>query len=227
MIRSLLPLSAVALFLAAAPAASADDTLANALKQASAADSYAFTVEEKPGPGSGGGVEGKYQKGRPVFAKADKIEFFKQGEAVAYKEKDAWTRSRTGTLSDPLRVLGAVAKVRSLRLPHEEVAALANSAKAAKKSDAKEDGLTVYTAPLDAAAAQKLARSEHRSVARGGTAKFWVNADGKLVKYATAIKVQGRIGNAEIDGTVNKTVSLSGIGMTKVEVPAEAKKVLE
>src|SRR5436190_17088001 len=91
--------------------------LSPAVKKATASDSYAFTVEEQLGP-----VEGKYQKGKPLWCKADKIELFRKGETVAYKDGDKWLRSRTGTLSDPLRVLGAVAKVRGTRLPHEELA---------------------------------------------------------------------------------------------------------
>ena len=72
-----------------------------------------------------------------------------------------------------------------------------------------------------------LARSENRGVAQEGTARFWVDADGRLVKYAVSIKLQGKIGGADVDGTVEKTVTLRGIGSTEVAVPEGARKALE
>ena len=69
-----------------------------------------------------------------------------------------------------------------------------------------------------------LARTEHRDVARSGTAKVWVDDKGNVVKYAVTLKLQGRVGNAEIDGTATRTTTLSGAGGTKIEVPEAAKK---
>jgi hypothetical protein len=217
-------LTAVLGFLPLGLAGEAGDELAQALKKAGGWESYRFTTDEQPGPGTGGTLEAAYQKGKPLSCKADRIEFFKKGEVVAYREGDRWLRSRTGTLSDPLRVLGAVAKVRAVRLPHEEVAALTKAAGAVKKE--KDGGHTVYHTELSEEAARTLARSEHRGVARGGSVRIWVG-EGKLVKYTVTIKVQGRIGGADVDGTVVKTVTLSGVGSTEVTVPEGARKVLE
>ena len=83
------------------------------------------------------------------------------------------------------------------------------------------------SAELSAEAARSLARPEHRGVARSGSARFWVTDAGKLVKYTVTIKVQGRMGGADVDGTVLKTVTLSGIGATEVTVPEAARKALE
>jgi hypothetical protein len=47
------------------------------------------------------------------------------------------------------------------------------------------------------------------------------------VKYRYTLRVQGRLGNADVDGTRTKTVNLSGLGTTKVEVPEAARKALE
>src|SRR5690349_6654074 len=99
----------VALGIVAAARGAADEDLAKAVKKAPA-DGYAFLINEDPGPGTGGATEAKYQKGKPLWVKADNIEFFRQGDVLVYKDKDAWQRSRTGTVSDPLRVLGGVAK---------------------------------------------------------------------------------------------------------------------
>jgi len=204
-------------------AAGDTDDLATALKKAGGWDSYRFTAEEKPG--TGGTLEARYQKGKPLFCKADGIEFFRQGEVVAYREGERWLRSRTGTTSDPLRVLGAVAKVRAVRLPHEEAAVLANSAGSARKE--KDGGQTAYNAELSAEVARSLARPEHRGVAQGGSARFWVGDGGKLLKYTLTIKLQGRIGGADVDGSVVKTVTLSGVGATEVKVAEAARKALE
>ena len=40
-------------------------------------------------------------------------------------------------------------------------------------------------------------------------------------------RLQGRRGNAEVDGEAKKTVSLKAAGTTKVVVPDEVKKLLE
>lgn len=208
-----------------ATAADAGEELAPILKKAVAWESYHFTVEARPG--AGGSLEGTYQKGKPLACKADRFELFKKGAVIVYGDAGKWQKSRTGRLSDPLRVLGAVAKVRGVRLPHEELAAVAKAARAVKKGPGKQAGQTVYSATLDADAARALARPEHKGVARSGSARFWVDKDGALLKYALDIRVQGRLGGADIDGTDSKTVTLSGAGSSKVEVPEAARKALE
>lgn len=206
-----------------APAADSGKELTAGLKATGGWESYRFTVE--PQPGAGAKLEGHYRKGRPLFCRVGPLRLFKQGEAIVYSDAGKWQRSRTGRLSDPLRVLGAVAQVRTVRLPHEELAALAKAVRAVKKTT--EGGQTVYSATLDREAARALARPEHKGVAQGGSARFWVAKDGALTKYAVSIRVQGRIGGADIDGTVTKTVALSGVGKTSVEVPEAARKALK
>src|SRR5437763_1184925 len=99
----------------------AERDLAAALRQAAALESYDFTVAERPGVGAGDAVECKYRKGQPLSCKADGIAFYRQGDTLVYERGGRWQRTRQGTLSDPLRILGASAKVRRVRLPHEEV----------------------------------------------------------------------------------------------------------
>lgn len=194
----------------------AGDDLAKVLAPVTTAESYAFTVANA----SEKAVECKYQKGMPLSVRADGIDFFRQDQIMVYEQGGVWQRTRTGTLSDPLRILIPSAKVRAIRLPHEELAILSKGLKNVKK-----DAMTL-TGELPADAAKSLARTEDRDLARGGSVKLWLDAQGRLVKYETSIRVQGRRGNAEVDGTVVKTVTLSNVGMTKVNVPAEAKKAL-
>ena len=173
-------------------------------------DSYTFRTEEQGG-GPGPAVEGKYQKGQPAWFRAADVEFYRDGDRLAYRHGGRWLRSRTGILSDPLPVLAAAAAVRGARLPHEELAAL--------------DGHLQDVGPAEAA--RVLARSEHRAVARGGTVRLWVDAGGHVTKYEIRIRLQGRLGDAEVDGTATRSVTLSGRGSTRVEVPAGARKALE
>jgi hypothetical protein len=189
--------------------------------QGARADSYAFSIEERPAKA----VEGKYQKGRPAFFKADNIEFFRRGKALAYRQGGSWKRSKKGVESDPLAVLGASAKVRAARLPHEELADLAKHLQGVKKT-AQKGGAALYEGTLTAEGAKALARSEHAGVARGGTARLWADAAGRPVKYEVTIRLRGRLGDAEVDGSTTRTVTLRAVGATKVEVPEEAAKAL-
>jgi hypothetical protein len=196
----------------------AGNDLAKKLQPILSAESYRFSVQ----PGNAQpGVDVKYQKDIPLHVLADKIEFFRKDDVLVYKQGDAWQRTRRGTLSDPLRILGASAKVRDVRLPHDELAILGKSLFQVKQTDA------VVMGELRADAARQLARTEDRDLARDGSAKLWFDSQGRLEKYEIAIRVQGRRGNAEVDGVVTHTVTLSALGMTKVEVPPGAKKALE
>jgi hypothetical protein len=204
-----------------------DDEFAKAIEKGAALERYTFQTDEKPGKGAGTGVEGAYQKGQPVSFKADQFAFYKSGDALVYKMGDAWKRSKRGIESDPLTVLGSVAKVNAARLPHEEIASLGKALTDVKKSDRPDDGCTVYSGDLTPEGAAKLAPTEFHDVARAGTAKIWVNGDGVPVKYRWSIRLQGTLGNAQIDGTAEKTVKLGDIGSAKVEAPEAAKKALE
>jgi hypothetical protein len=199
--------------------------LAAAARKAAAAKSYAFRIEERPGGGTGGAVTGKYAEGQPVFFQSDGIDFFRKGPALVYGQGGKWQRSKTGTESDPLRILGAAAKVRRARLPHEELAGLARDFKTVTKQQDK--GLTVYSGELTGEAVKRLAPSEFRSVARSGRARAWVDGAGALMKYAVEIRATGRLGNADVDTTIVRTATLSDVNSARVEVPAAARKALE
>jgi hypothetical protein len=181
------------------------------------ADSYEFVI--KLGDAS---VAGKFQAGVPAYFKADGIDFFRHKDVLVYKDADMWQKARTGTLSDPLRILGPSAKVRSARLPHEELKTLE---KVGRFKTSKEKGETFLAGELDEKAAKELARSESRSVARGGSARVWLGPKG-ATKYEIVIRVQGKLGDAEVDGMETKIVTIDGIGATRVEAPPAVKKLL-
>ena len=71
--------AALALFaIAAPPSVAQEDTAGKGVKAAiqktAALRGYAFQIVDKPGTGTGGGLQGKYETGQPVFFLADKIE---------------------------------------------------------------------------------------------------------------------------------------------------------
>jgi hypothetical protein len=198
--------------------------LEHAALQAAAAPSYTFAIDEQPGGGTGGAFTGKYVRGQPTYFQADGIDFFRQGQALAYAQGGQWHRSKSCLASDPLRILGAAAKVRRTRLPHEELAGFAKHIQRVRK--AQEKGQAVYSGDLTDAAVKRLAPTEFRPAARSGQARVWV-AGGQVTKYAVTLRLEGRLGNAEIDGTAQRTVTLSDAGRTAFAVPAEARKVLE
>jgi hypothetical protein len=213
--------------LASGPAAGGEKGggLSAAVKKLSAAGSYAFTLGGKEGAGLGGTVEVKYEKGKPLYAKAEGVEFFKKGDAAVYKQGKSWVRSKRGTTSDPLRVLSALARVNCVRLPHEELAGLDKLIR--KGGAVKEGDQTVTTAELTPEGVKRFVPPEHRGVAKSGTAQFWVDKRGVLTKYAVTIRLKGRKGDVEVDGMTTKVVTLQGAGATTVTVPEEAKKALE
>jgi hypothetical protein len=204
--------------------------LAEAVRKTAALGGYGFQIEEAPGQGTGGAFRGRHAMGQPVWFSADRIEFYRKGGVLAYKDGEHWRRGKTGTESDPLRVLGAAAKVRAARLPHEELPEVLKGLRGITKAADGSAGSTVrasYTGRLDEAVAQALTPAALRSVTRGGRAKVWVGADGLVHRYALTLRTQGRLGNADIDGEVVRTVTLDERGTARVRVPEEARKALE
>ena len=65
------------------------------------------------------------------------------------------------------------------------------------------------------------------NVAKEGQAKIWVGPDGQVHKYSFTIRVQGRQGNAEVDGQMSRTVVLTDRGTAKINVPDGAIKALD
>src|SRR5690348_16601449 len=129
-----------------------DDDLGKALRGVTAAESYTVTVTER-----NASVEAQYQKGRPVAFRADRIDFFKKGDVLVYKHGGKWQKSKPGIESDPLIILGGAAKVRGVRLPHEELAGFEKHLK--EITSAKEKGQTVYSATLTEEGARALAKT--------------------------------------------------------------------
>jgi hypothetical protein len=192
--------------------------LKNAMQTTGSAESYRFTVQDQ----GKSLVTGTFQKNVPVAMRADDIDFFRQANALVYRSGNTWTKTRTGTLSDPLPVLAASAKVSGVRLPHEELVQLEKVVRNLKTVGGQD---TAISAELDATGAKAFARSEDHELARSGTVQFWVS-QGQISKYRITIRLQGRRGNADVDGEVTRIVTISHVGDAKVEVPEAVKTLL-
>jgi hypothetical protein len=199
--------------------------LGRAVRATSALESYSFRADTEGGAPATA-VEGKYQKGRPVWFRADGVECYRDGEALAYRQGDRWLRSKTGVESDPLPVLGAAARVRAARLPHQELDGLDRHLRDVRLAEGEGPAEVIYAATLDDEAAKRLAPSAQRTVARGGTLRLTVGKDGRVVRYEVRIRLQGRLGDADLDGTWARSVTISVAGSTRVEVPDGAAEAL-
>lgn len=200
------------------------DELARALKQLTDADSYGF--QTSPQGQKQNGVEAKYQKGEPTYFKVDQIEFFKKGDKLIYKQDDKWQRTKTGVESDPLRILVPSAKVRETVLPHEELNGLDKQLDKVR-SEPSSGYAAAYAAHLTVDGCKKLLLPADRELARSGRITFQLDKDGNIVEYALAIEIEGKRGNADVKGTVTRTVKLSDIGKTKLDVADAVRKALE
>jgi hypothetical protein len=198
--------------------------LAEAVSKAARMKSYSFHVEEGKGAARAR-VQGQYQAGQPLALGADGVSFYRKGDALAYLDGGIWHRSRTGTLSDPLRILGPSAKVRRVVPPHEELARLPKEVAKVERAAGKEKGTVVYTCLLTKDGAKAWAPTESRAVAQEGTVRVWVK-DGVVVKYDVTLRLRGRLGDAEVKGTSTRTVEVRDVGKTKVDPPPLARKAL-
>jgi hypothetical protein len=59
-----------------------------------------------------------------------------------------------------------------------------------------------------------------------GSVKFWIK-DGQISKYEFKIAGKADFNGNEVDVDRDTTIEISGVGTTKIEVPADAQKKLE
>jgi hypothetical protein len=177
------------------------------------------SAQFKPGPS-----EGKTEKGGATYVKMstfgdNTMEIAMQGSKAAVTDPDGNWQSLTNLENEtegPGRFLAGM--VRNFRVP----AAMATNLVAAVK-ELKKDG-DVYSGDLTDAGAKAQFRFGTVTNPKG-SAKFWVK-DGLLAKFE--FRVQGKVdfnGN-EMDLDRDTTIEIKDIGSTKVELPADAKKVL-
>ena len=205
-----------------------DDVMAAAQRLAATASySWSQTVvvpesaQFKPGP-----TDGKTEKGGATYVKMtfgdNTTEFVTQGDKAAVTDQDGDWQSLTNLEKDsegPGRFLSGM--VRNYRTPAAQVTNLLAMVKELKK-----DG-DAYSGNLTEAGAKELLTFRRGGDATNpkGSVKFWVK-DGTLKKYEFAVQGKVDFNGNDVDVDRDTTVVIKDVGTAKVNVPADAKKVL-
>jgi hypothetical protein len=210
-----------------------NEELAQAAKKATEMESYSFKVDVKAGKGKKGApsYEGKYQKDQPIALKTGTTEGFKKGAVVVAKEGEEYKKvekPKKGAKKDASPALAFY----DVKLPHELLEGLEKSFEKVEKAAEKDKDCTVWSGPLTAEGSRAVASTGAKGEAKAnltytGTAKVWINAQGAIVRYEASVDVKGDSAKGEINQHVTKTIEITEIGSTKVEVPEAAKKALE
>jgi hypothetical protein len=210
----------------------ADAELAAALEKARAADRYAFKLESAHQGGESTRstvVEGRFQKDRPVWLKSGDVEAYRKGEHLAVLKNGDWKRVEVREGDKRRRGLLAPELLRSVRLPHEELASILKQFKEIKKLDAKEGDQTVFLGDMTDEAAKAFLDANttfdrRPEGAPGGTGRFWLSASGDLAMVEIIVRIKAKKGR---DVGASTWITLSEIGTAKGEVPESAIKALE
>lgn len=194
--------------------------VAAALEKTRTSDRYSFKIET----GSTGlAVEGRYQKGLPVWMKSGDLEVFRQGETLVASRKGEWRKMdvRDG---DRGKVRGQASKtsLRTLRLPHEELAGLEKRFKEIRKLEAKEGDQDVYLGELTAEAARGYVEG-----AEIGTVRFWITPAGTLAMVELLVRPKAKGKERGNDSGMSMWITLSEVGTAKGDVPEAALKAFE
>jgi len=210
------------------------EELSAATKKASDMPSYTFKIDTK-GDGKGvkaaPAVEGRYEKDKAQSLKINGTDTFRKAGLVVVKDGEAWKRLEKPPKGEkPARGSLTIQSFGGIKLPHEE---LADFEKAFEKIEKTADGeLVLYSGALTPEGARTAgstgSKAEGKStLTYSGAGKVWVNKDGVIVKYEIAVKAKGTVREKEVEQSHIRTVQLSDVGATKVEVPEGAAKLLE
>lgn len=212
-------------------AADARDKITAAAKQLGAKPGYSWTTTTRESDGRGGPlgpIDGKTEKSGLTWLSfvvgGLPVEVYMQGTNGTAKAFEGWQTfdevARTG--ASPAAV---IRYLRSYQTPATESAALAGKIKELKPVD---DALA-GDLPEDAVkemlliGARRREGQEPQTADTKGSIKFWLQ-DGALTKYE--INVQGKVTSGDRESVINRTVKveIKDVGVTKLEVPAEAKQ---
>jgi len=227
------------------------EDLANAAKKTVEAKSYTFkgqTEIEMPAMmgGMGGGdptkFEGKHETGVGTLVKTDTHEFVIVGENAVTRPRSEWKKVETD--DDPMAMQKNMMKMfggsQKVKTPHEDLAGFAKKLDKTKKKEAKEKvgevECDLYDADLTEDAAKEWMEEllpmgkfmqQIPDVTFTAKAKVWVDKDGRIVKYVSSGTMSASIQGQDFEMSATKTVNLSDVDATKVEIPEEAKKAMK
>ncbi len=219
-----------------------DEGLDKAAAKAAEMTNYSYkttTITEGLGKGGVGKpvvIEVKIEKDKPWQLKAGGAEQFKQGEKVIVKEGDAWKEmakpEKPADGSKPDRKAMAInMALRGLKAPHEQVKDIGTKIKDVKREDS--DGGACYSGELTEDAAKEFGAiqtgkggNKGPSFKVTGSVKVFVNGEGSITKLEIVTEGKGTVKDQEMTVKQTKTIEISEVGSTKVEVPEEVTKLL-
>ena len=172
----------------------------------------------KPGP-----TEGKLEKGGITFFTMsfgdDTTKIFLQGDKSAISNPDGGWNTAKELESDegPGRFVAMIARI--FKAPAAQAEDLAGTV-----ADLKQDG-DAYSGDMTEAGAKSQFRFGAVTNPKGSV-KFWLK-DGLITKYEYKLTGKADFNGNQIDVDRDTTVEITDVGTTKIDVPADARKVLE
>lgn len=225
------------------------DDLAAAAKKAAESSSFSFKgeiVSEMPSMMGGMGdneptkFEGKFESGVGTYIKTSTHEFITVGDKTATRPIAEWKLTEDD--SDPMgmqkRMMAMMSGSKSIKPPHADFKDFGGKVQKVKKSKKETLGETecdVYEAEFTAEAAQELLKDVlpfggmlgmMGEAESSGTAKVWVDGQGRIVKYEATGKLVASMQGMDLEMSGTRTVTFYDVGNTKVEIPEDAKKLL-
>ncbi len=206
------------------------DAVAAAIAKTRNADRYAFKIETSIlGSNTTSSIaEGRYQKDQPAFLKSGETEVYRKGESMVSLKKEVWRKVEGRDATRRVRGAFTPAGLRTLKLPHEELAGIEKRFSALRKLDAKEGDQDVYMGELTEQAARELYDAHFElnpEVVPSGTGRFWITPAGEVAMVELIVRTKAKGKNREAGASM--WITLSEVGTAKVEVPEAAAKALE
>lgn len=197
-----------------------------------ALESYSFKVTETRGVKGGEfshSCSGKYVKDvgtwlRGSFNKTE-FELYQRGRKYAAKKGTTWVENDQGHMA----FSGLWAQIRDdLEISADEVS------NTLKRSDEKTIGGKVcrlYEANLQPKAAQQyFAGMDFMGVQSGrgsGSARIWIDPEGLVREYHVHAEMEGTVKGRPLPMKVERTIELSDLGNTVLELPEGVEKILQ
>ena len=220
-----------------------------AAKKAAEAKSCTFRGEtrlvlpeglDRAGGGDAVRFEGKYDRDAGAWVKTDAFEFVTAGGKTVMRPVSEWKAVKDEGADVQRLLYQGLAGSRPPRPPHEDLAAWSRSVSAVKRSDAKESvgdkPARLYQTEFNAEYSRDLVQSlfpmgkwmERIPIERPvGSARVWIDGDGRILKLELSAKVTASIQGSTVVLIATRTMTITDYDTTKVEIPAEARKVLD
>lgn len=233
------------------------EDIVSAAKKLAESKNYSFQGTSKfdgqlPFGGGGGGQQeipeakfsGSYDAEKALVMQTDTNDYVKIGKVLVTRPRAEWRvveeqpaegGGGRGFGRGGRGMMGMFG--RAPAAPHEEFASFDSKIGSAKKTDKTETvgetDCTVYEADLSEDYAKELmpmSRMLDRMGGGGeitGKARFWIDSHGNLAKIETTATLSADIQGNTIEVSSIRTVTISKVGSTTVEIPAGAKEAID